>query len=614
MEEDEILQQECTTAKHNIFFANQQPKIAPMANEKDADSTPSRIDSNTSSTKTTKEDQEIAQRVVQSLMAAFFLQKSNNHMDDDSMHMTNSASGDPTRRANTNLEAVSVEVETMAVQTLQAWTRGVSCRWRLAASNTINRRPRPGTKFQSKDPQQDPTTQMKLPGFRRVLSTASRRRASKLGHALDSVELSVETVAVVMLQSQMRGFLARVRKAKELPVRDRQKREQLPESLISTSMSENQTAAQPLINALVRLQQDESSLPSVNDNQPKGIKGELRQNGLVIQQVDIVSRKGRERLGLAAIPEKETATSQAIPTNHLGEQSTSLDVTQDDALKEQKQFSRRNLSGMKYLSESQKQLKSVTSIVKHAILVKMQALVRGFIVRRRRRQLRKENSVRALQSRRNLFTTLYKGTTEEHDAATTIQRAVRGYVQRWKYWTAMRQQQFDDILRLKAKQLRKLGERKKSILKSCRTQILFDATSLARQLDRAKRSIKFLVKQEQRTMAQNIKLSAEIADLRKSNQFLSNSTDMSGGSVDTLEAEIKSLDDRRERLQAKRTEYKVSVQQLADNLKEIENQTEDEKSRTERIQLCIEKVKEYGREFLREHPSPSSQPPRVGMP
>lgn len=611
-EEDNLLQQECA-------------KNRRLQNQNTTTTTTTSIDK-------TDARQDIAQCVVQALMTSFFLQKAATRNENGSMNDSMHNNDDDCvimdqHHNNNNHDAEFAQVETMAAHTIQAWTRGFLCRRQhqqirsvvqegtpkimladqTATANSRRKKKRLSCLSAAKESQT-----VMLPAFRRVLSTASQRRASNLGHVLDDIEMSIENMAVVIIQALARGYFVRAKK--DHPVI----------SIISVDADTADTVSVPAIATPAPDEREQTmakGIPTTEQNivptqpitqqpttqaptpQPASIPSptqipQQQTTQATPQSTAELLKKDHQRDDsiLQAIPEKETATQGVIDKKD----SKSMDL--HSSSHHGKTDLRQNLLGMQYLNESQSQLKSITSTVKQAILVKLQALARGFLVRRPRHRMRKARSVRALLSRRNLFA--YQGTTEEQGAATAIQRTIRGYVQRWKYWTAMRQQQLDDIIRLKKKQLRKIGERKKSVLKSCRKQISFDATSLARQLQRAKRAIKFLVKQEQRQITQNDKLSAEVVNLTKTNKFLENSVESASNSTDTLQVEIATLAQGEARLQSTRSNHQESLQQLTVEWNQLNTKAEEEKEGKQQIQSCIDKIKERAQPFLLDHPLP----------
>lgn len=158
-------------------------------------------------------------------------------------------------------------------------------------------------------------------------------------------------------------------------------------------------------------------------------------------------------------------------------------------------------------------------------------------------------------------------------------------------------------------------------MKNYKKQLFFDATSLARQLQRAKRAIKFLVKEEKRFIQQNDKLSEEVFELTKTNQLLENSTLTADGSVETLEAEIKQLEEENQSLKVHLKELREKTQQLTRECIETDKKGCAEKQRKENLQSCMARIQERADEFLRQDPSltyelfsgnapPSSPPPQ----
>jgi len=571
------------------------------------------------------EDHHVVRRVINSLLSGFFMQQDssdNSNHDAEAPHarasLSGAGSGTPTGRASSSahLEIEAAQVEAIAVLRLQAFGRGLLCRRQLQADKKSHLLPSKTTPsaittatsstgsstIKQRPPRRLPPKSGKI---QRLLSANSQKKADNLSLLLDEVDGTVvDVAAAIALQSFVRGFLVRQQHIKKSmqgiphsqePSKDTPTTTQ-PEIIVETQPTDvtqqsEQEESPTTTPTTTSPEQDDEIPPPPPPLQERQSSSQLRP----ISETEVVVDADVDDLPLLQdTSSKRTSRSQRINGKiQTAEQQQSL----------QGGPFRRNLSllGMQYLNKSQTELSSVTEIVKKNILIKLQALVRGFLVRRRRRKLRKELSIRAFSLRRPR--TSWKGTLQEHVAATAIQRTVRGYVQRWKYWTAMRQQQLEEIRSLQAKQKRKIEERKKSVMKAYRKQIFFDATSLARQLQRAKRAIKFLVKEERRQLQQNDYLSAQIREFQKTNQLLSNSTDTASNSNETLQAEITELEHKNAVLQSKKQEDMENLKVITAEWKQVNKDTSTVKEEIEKLQSVLERVRERAGDFLKDqHP------------
>ena len=530
-QENEILQEEC------VKFNRKESSSNTTTNNKKHNG------------EVVDDDQVIARNVVQSFMSIYFLQLVGHDSLDISMNDQESRNQDTAqalltltkRRNNSILEAEFAQVESMAIQKLQAWTRGVLCReqdliqtmkvegattalcsdQQQTSTSAMQQQPADSTVAVS-EVATDPLLLL-LPSFRRVLSVPSER---KTGHFLDPADVPLEIKACcVQIQAHTRGFL---------------------------------------------------------------VRNQLQSTGIIVSRNKYVGNK--QEATIPSQPENDIETpetSKAI--NHESELQQNMIIPATVPTQTVTPKRTKSLVGMMYLNKSQSQLQSITFAVKQVILMKLQALIRAFLVRCRKRRLRKERSIRALLLRPGVV--FYEGTTEAQDAATIIQTRVRVYVQRWKYRMTVRQKQLNDIKKLQSKQLRKIEERKKSVFKSCKQRIVFDATSVARQLQRAKRVIKFLVKQEERAKAENEHLFLEVSELTKHNQRLENEMQTSTESSVALQNEIAEFKVREERLQAERQKYEATVDDIATKLKETDENFNREKRHKEQVQACIKIIK-----------------------
>ncbi|CAB9528304.1 expressed unknown protein [Seminavis robusta] len=497
-------------------------------------------------------DQAAVKRVIQTLLGAYFFQAANGGTEDDENAL-------PKSRANSiHLEAEAGIVETMAVTKIQASARGFMTRQSYAS--------------QLQEAKAKRISETKLKASR--ISDLTRTDSQELQEELQTVEPTVQVDAATLIQSMVRGHVSRQHN-EYWQHKQIQKIAITNNNQTTTKDQEEPVGCAPVV--VVAKEPSATTTPP-----PTKTRASVKTN--------------RPSVSLAAITETAEVT---FPTEENDANKPA--ILEDQPTKPMEDSSRTtNARGMILLNESSDELSSVTDMVKINIVIKVQALIRSFLVRRRRRRLRKAKSIRMLKCRPSLIFTV-KGTPAEQTAATDIQRTLRGYVQRWKYWTAMRQQQLDEIQSLRAKQLRKIEERKKIMLKTTKKQLFFDATSLARQLQRAKRAIKFLVKEEKRAIQQNDRLSREIFELKKANQWLTNSNDTATCSNDTLQAEINLLQARKDKLKAAKTERQSTVQQLTVEWKRVSKETQLEKQRKEEIQACIAQIKERAADFFKEY-------------
>lgn len=519
-------------------------------------------------------DHEAARKVVQSLFSAYFV------------HVRSAQDGDKdgnpqrTPKARTNsihLEAEAMQVEIMAAEKMQALVRGYLRRqW----YNNL-----PGRQHAAAAAKK--WVQENYPRGKVVQSSASSNLT--------------EDSASILLQALMRGFLCRQQESAQSmgePAASRvesQKQTPIPESVESQKQT---PIPEPVAD------NSESEVDGANPlDQSIEFIHEAQETTDGTKEEEDTTAHTRESLILNAIPEtKEVAAMEASITfsseaSLLGESS----MQNDEWGKSMSDTSTKHSCDMQLLNASQQQLTFVTEVVKENIVIKVQALARRFLVRRKRRRLlHKAQSIRMLA--RPSLMHIVKGTPREHEAVTDIQRIFRGYVQRWKYWTAMRQQQLDEIRALKAKQLRKIRERQKSLARTTKKELFFDATILARQLQRAKRVIKFLVKEEKRAIQQNERLAAELAELNARKQLLLNSTKTATNSNETLQQEIQQLTEHNQRLQAGKKEHTQTLKNLTLEWTKTNKQVSAEKQRKEEVKACIAKIKERAKDFLQDHP------------
>lgn len=180
---------------------------------------------------------------------------------------------------------------------------------------------------------------------------------------------------------------------------------------------------------------------------------------------------------------------------------------------------------------------------------------------------------------------------DEQQAATQIQRMMRGCLHRWQYLITKRENQLMDILCLQTKQLKKIRERQGKTKQWIQKRQHLDTTKSQRKLARAKKAIQFLLKEEKGQKAERARLQRDISNCQKgSNEDQHN--------MEELQQKVTELEQQQRQLQGTVRQYQQALAATNNELGQVEVQIQQECTHKEQLQQCIANISEKAGDSL----------------